>query len=151
MVFPSLMFNVEPGVVSQFSAMAVVIFSFMVHRLRKLLLVGVVVLASFFFYQSQARAYGHVSPSTYQQWGNPYFVNNYNYYGRPWGMVPPAYFYPQLQFHSLWGPNQPYYFQPHSISPYSPNYNCPSCNQHYNPYYQPQFPQQGFPNNHPVS
>lgn len=145
MVFPSLMFNVEPGVVSQFSAMAVVIFSFMVHRLRKLILVGAVVLASFFIYQSQARAYAAMPHSTYQQWGNPYFANNYNYYGRPWGQVPPAYFYPQLQYHSLWGPTQPYYFRPHPVSPYSPNYNCPYCNQ-YNPNTQPGFP---YPNIHP--
>lgn len=145
MVFPSLIFNVEPGMVSQFSALAVIGFSYVIHRMKKIAVVALLAISCLVIFQSQARAYAAYPGQTYNNWGpyQNYTMNNWNYYGRPYGQVPPAYFYPQLQFHSLWGPQQPYYFQPHPYSPYSPNYNCPYCNQQNN---QNQFP---FPTIHP--
>lgn len=146
MVFPSLAFHVEPGIVSQFSAVAVLIFSFILHRLKKIIMYGLIVLSLLYLVKNQAHAFVAYPSQTYQQYGpyQNYYTNNLNYYGTPWGYAPPVYFYPQLQFHTLWGPQQPYYFPPHPQSPYSPNYNCPYCNQMQNQ--QPQFP---FPVVHP--
>ncbi len=137
MVFPSLMFNLEPGTVSQFSGFAVIAFSFVLHRMKKIMLILSLLLVGVFFY-SKAHAFAYYPTQQYNNYG-PYqtpYTNNMNYYGRPYGYAPPVYFYPQLQFHTLWGPQQPYYFNPHPTSPYSPNYNCPFCG----PQQPPQFP-----------
>ena len=138
MVFPSLMFNIEPGTVSQFSAFAVIGFSFLLHRIKKVIVVATLFVAGIFLIQSQAQAFAYYPSQQYNNYGpyQNYTMNNMNYYGRPWGQAPPVYFYPQMQYHSLWGPQQPYYFPPHQPSPYAPNYNCPHCNQNQ----QPQFP-----------
>jgi hypothetical protein len=144
MVFPSLMFNVEPGTVSQFSALAVIGFSFIIHRIKKVVIYASLLIVGMFFYQSQAHAMAYFPAQQYNNYGpyQNYTQNNLNYYGRPWGYAPPAYFYPQMQYHSLWGPQQPYYFNPHPQSPYTPNYNCPYCGTTQ----PPQFP---YPVNHP--
>ena len=146
MVFPSLMFNVEPGVVSQLSGLAVIAFSFLLHRLKRVMIIALMILAGIFLFKTQAHAFVAYPTQTQQNYGpyQNYTMNNMNYYGTPWGYAPPVYFYPQLQFHSLWGPQQPYYFNPHPQSPYNPNFNCPYCNQMQNQ--QPQFP---FPVIHP--
>jgi hypothetical protein len=144
MVFPSLMFNVEPGIVSQFSALAVIGFSFLLHRVKKVILVASLVLAGIFAFNTTSHAFMAYPSQSYNNFG-PYQTftqNNLNYYGQPIGYAPPAYFYPQLQYHSLWGPQQPYYFNPHPQSPYAPVYNCPFCTQ-------PQAPQFPFPVMHP--
>lgn len=141
MVFPSLMFKIEPGLVSQFSALSVIAFSYFLHRLKKvalIVLVLLILLATFF--QTKVFAMMAVPGNTYQNyntgpWGN-YYNNNLNYYGRPWGYVPPVYFYPGLQYHSVWG-YQPSYFYPHQPSPYAP-VDCPWCQLQQN--YGPQFP-----------
>jgi hypothetical protein len=61
-------------------------------------------------------------------WGpysNPY-QTNLNFYGMPWGQVPPAYFYPSLTpFPGIPPAN---YFMPHFPSPYGPGNYCPTCN-----------------------
>lgn len=139
MVFPSLMFNLEPGTVSQFSGFAVIIFSFLLHRIKKVLLVATLTLGGIFLFHSKAQAFAYYPGQSYNNYGpyQNYTTNNMNYYGRPWGYAPPVYFYPQLQYHSLWSPQQPYYFNPHPVSPYSPNYNCPFCGPTQP---QPQFP-----------
>ena len=59
---------------------------------------------------------------------------NMNYYGRPFG-PPPVYYYPQLPFHTIYGPT-PYYFRPHSPSPYRPS-DCVECIMRYQRYTQP--------------
>lgn len=75
-------------------------------------------------------------PTMYQQ---PY-MNTMNYWGQPWGMQQPVYFYPQLPFQGLMMPQYQYYFQQHTPSPYAPYYQCPTCGG--NPYIPPVFPQQ---------
>jgi hypothetical protein len=142
MVFPSLMFNVEPGVISQVSAFAVIGFSFLLHKMKRIILVTFFVLAGVFIYNSSAHSFAAFPGQQYNNYGpyQTYTTNNLNYYGRPWGNVPPAYFYPQMQYHSLWGPQQPYYFNPHPQSPYAPNYNCPFCGPYQQQQPQPQFP-----------
>ena len=129
MVFPSLMFNVEPGTVSQFSALAVIGFSIFIHQIKKIILFTGLLIMGLWLYTSQVYAYymPQQQNNNYSLYQN-YNTNNMNFYGRPWGYAPPMYFYPQLQYHSLWGPQQPYYFNSHPQSPYAPNYNCPSCN-----------------------
>lgn len=143
MVFPSLMIHVEPGLVSQLSAWAVIGFSFLLHRLKKVALVIGALTVGAFLLISHAHSFAMMPSQSYDSMGpyGTYTQNHMNYYGRPMGNVPPAYFYPQLQYHSLWGP-QPYYFNPHPVSPYSPMYNCPFCNQQM----APQFP---YPVSHP--
>lgn len=58
--------------------------------------------------------------------GTPSLMNN-NYYGTPY-VRPGVYPYPNLNYHSFYGPT-PYYFTPHGQSPYMPQwmYNCPNC------------------------
>jgi len=61
-------------------------------------------------------------------WGpysNPYQMN-LNFYGTPWGQVPPAYFYPSLTPFPGFPPSN--YFMPHFPSPYGPGNYCPTCN-----------------------
>lgn len=140
MVFPSLIFNIEPGTASQFSGMAVLLFSFIIHRIKRLAIVtGLVVLGVCF---SMDAFSFYLGPGTHPVTSN-HNRNFMQYYGTPWGMRPPVYFYPQLPYHSLWGP-QPYYFQPHGLSPYAPQY-CPHCQQQN--FQPPVFPQNNV--NHP--
>ena len=61
-------------------------------------------------------------------WGpysNPY-QTNLNFYGTPWGQVPPAYFYPSLTPFPGIPPSN--FFMPHFPSPYGPGNYCPTCN-----------------------
>lgn len=151
MVFPSLAFQVEPGMISQFSALAVVVFSFLIHRLKKVIVVACLLLAGIFFFNYKSHAIVAYNPQVYNQNRHypqsqtPYY-NNFNYYGQPWGYAPPVYFYPQLQYHTLWGPQQQNYFQPHPYSPYAPQPTCPFCGPQPQQPTQPQFP---YPYVHP--
>jgi hypothetical protein len=141
MVFPSLAFNFEPGLISQASAFVVLAFSYLLHRFKKIMLMILLVFSLFLVFQTKVFAFMAVSPynqNTCSGYAGCY--NNQNYWGRPWGYNPSIYFYPQLQYHSIWG-LQPYYFYPHTPSPYRP-YDCPFCNQYQNPGFNPG-------NNHP--
>lgn len=140
MVFPSLAFHVEPGTISQFSALAVIGFSFLIHRWKKIAVFLGIFFVGVLLFNQNARAFMAVPSNYYGQQFPQTYQNNYNYYGQPWGYAPPMYFYPQLQYHSLWGPTQPNYFNPHPYSPYAPQMNCPYCQQMQQQQYQPQFP-----------
>ncbi|MFZ4714928.1 MAG: hypothetical protein ACOYL6_14510 [Bacteriovoracaceae bacterium] len=136
MVFPSLAFQFEPGLVSQVGAFSVIAFSYLLHRFKKIMVIVLITLSLFIFFQSKVFAYVAYAPYTYSNPG--WQFNNMNYYGRPWGYNPSIYFYPQLQYHSLWG-TQPFYYYPHTPSPYRP-YDCPFCNQRYNQQNNQNFP-----------
>lgn len=141
MVFPSLMFQIDQGVVSQLSAWIVILFSFFLYRFKKIVITFFIVLFAVVLFQSHAFAIGpsnYGSSYQYQQ----YQTNNMNYYGRPTGYSAPVYFYPQLPYQSMW-PQQNSYF-PHTPSPYQPA-DCPFCNQMQN--YQQQQPLY-FPNSY---
>lgn len=122
MVFPSLSFSVDPGMISTMSTMVVIGFSFMLRYWKKALVYSTVVVALGLF-SLKASAIGFYPSS-----GGPSFNNNQTYYGSPWGQARPVYYYPQLQYHSFWGPT-PSYFQSHGASPYAPSWynNCPNC------------------------
>ena len=80
MVFPSLMFNVEPGTISQFSAIAVIGFSFILHRIKKFVIYATLLMAGIFLYQSQAQAYAAFPTQQYNNYGpyQSYTQNNLN-------------------------------------------------------------------------
>lgn len=137
MVFPSLMFRIEPGFISQLSAWSVMAFSFMLYRFKKLMIFATALMIVVLLFCNRVFAFGLAPSNNYNNFPNyNYGYNNMNYYGRPWGYSPPTYFYPQLPYHSLYGPQQ-YYFQPHNYSPYAP-VDCPYCNQ--NQQQAPSFP-----------
>ncbi len=138
MVFPSLVFNVEPGLASQFSAGLVLAVSFMIHRMKKVWILALLMLGGIAAF-SYSHAVVAVMPQSYPQFGGypPQMNNFFNYYGTPWGYSPPVYFYPQLQYPMMMPIQQPYYFNPHPPSPYNPGYYCPTCNL---PNPQPVFP-----------
>ena len=137
MVFPSLLFNVEPGVVSQFSGFFLLAFSFLIHRAKKWVVVGILALSSFLILHNKAHAMV-ASPGMTYPLVSPYpgfpmnpYMTNFNYYGQPWGQVPPLYFYPTLPPYMGMYPQN--YFMPHTPSPYGPGNFCPTCNLN-NPY-----------------
>ena len=149
MVFPSLMFQLDQGMASQLSAWIVILFSFLIYRFKKIILIIFTCLILLILFQNYSFAMmagpgtGSGYPNTWQgcsayQGCN----NNFNYYGQARGYTPPVYFYPQLPYQSMW-PQQNYYF-PHSTSPYQPA-DCPFCNQQQ--FYQQQQPM-FFPNSY---
>jgi hypothetical protein len=147
MVFPSLMFQVDQGIVSQISAWAVILFSFLLYRFKKIVITVFVVLTAVILFQSHA--FAMVAPGTYPgNWNGcgayQGCANNMNYYGPVRSYAPPVYFYPQLPYQSMW-PQQNYYF-PHTPSPYQP-VDCPFCNQMQN-YQQPMQQPMFFPNSY---
>ncbi len=125
MVFPSLSFSVDPGIISSMSTFVVIGFSFMLRYWKKTLFTISIVLGVALF-SLKASAIGLYTGSC-----GTMCSNNQNYYGSPWGQPRPVYYYPQLQYHSFWGPT-PYYFNSHGASPYAPSWynNCPHCSQH---------------------
>jgi hypothetical protein len=136
MVFPSLAFNVEPGLMSQGSAFLVLAFAWVIRKSKRVLVIGLLMTLGVFFAYSKTHAMVMVNPQSYPSYGMPYSptMNNFfNYYGRPWGYAPPVYFYPQLQYPAMM-PMQQYYFNPHPPSPYGPGNYCPFCNQPQQPY-----------------
>ena len=141
MVFPSLIFQVDQGMVSQLSAWAVLTFSFLLYRFKKILFSAITILILFILIQNRATA--AIAMPSYNQnscMNYVYCANNANYYGRPYGYNPSVYFYPQLPFQSFWNPQQNY-FPPHAPSPYQ-SFDCPFCNQQQ----QQQFQPNSFPN-----
>ena len=146
MVFPSLFFQNDPGVISQFSGFMVLAFSFLLHRVKKWVLALMLLVSGFLIYQNRAHAFAvmggpignqancsaptSIYPCRYVA---PY-QNTLNFYGTPWGQSPPAYFYPS--FTPYMNMPYPYYFMPHQPSPYGPGNYCPTCN----PMYQNPFP-----------
>ena len=143
MVFPSLVVNIEPGLVSQLSAWIIVAISYFINRLRKGMMAVTAIILIALALISHAHGFGMAYPQTYQYFG-PYSTqttNYLNYYGQPWGAVPPVYFYPYLPPHSFYGPIRPYYFPPYPVSPYAPEgYDCVFCKaQYYQHYPMPMF------------
>ena len=144
MVFPSLMFQIDQGVVAQISAWIVIIFSFLLYRFKKVMITLFILLGIVILFQGRSFAMVAVSPYPNSWSGcNAYYgcANNSNYYGQAYGYMPPVYFYPQMPYQSMW-PQQNYYF-PHSPSPYQ-SADCPFCNQMQ--YYQNQQQPMLFPN-----
>ena len=146
MVFPSLFFQNDPGVISQFSGFLVLAFSFLLHRAKKWVLALLVLISLILICQNQAHAFaimsGQVGSSVncanpaaadLCRYVDPY-QNTLNFYGTPWGQSQPVYFYPS--FNPYLNMPYPYYFMPHSPSPYGPGNYCPTCN----PIYQNPFP-----------
>lgn len=132
MVFPSLQIPIESGLLSQFSVLFVIGFSYFLKYWKKLTIAALLVL-SLMGVSNKVFAFAMAPGSC-----GTMCVNNTNYYGQPWGS--PYYYYPQLQYHSFWGP-MPYYFRPHSPSPYRPMWmnNCPHCQMN-NPMWGPNSP-----------
>ena len=127
MVFPSLIFNVEPGVVSQISGWAILGISYLVHKMKKIWILSFLVVAGVFFAYSKSHAIAMVNSQYYPHY--PMQTQNFmNYYGTPWGYSPSIYFYPQLSYPMMMPMQQQYYFMPHPMSPYNPAYYCPTCN-----------------------
>jgi len=131
MVFPSLQLPIESGMLSQFSLIFVLGFSYFLKFWKKLVVATLITL-SLFIVSKNAFGIAMVPGGC-----GTMCVNNTNYYGAPWGN--PYYFYPGLQYHSFYGP-MPYYFRPHGPSPYRPTWmnQCPSCQMN-NPMWGPQF------------
>jgi hypothetical protein len=128
MVFPSLSFSVDAGLVSQMSTLVVIGFSIFLNYWKKALiyiLVFISVLVAVGIFSSNAFSFAAVNGTC-----GTMCANNQNYFGTPMTYNRPAYYYPQLQYHSFWGPRQSY-FNSHTPSPYAPSsyYNCPHCNQ----------------------
>jgi hypothetical protein len=136
MVFPSLSFSVDAGLISQMSTLAVIGFSIFLNYWKRAAVYVVTALTLIFTigaFSNSAFAIGFIPNSCGTQ-----CMNNQNYYGTPMTYNRPAYYYPQLQYHSFWGPS-PSYFRPHGASPYAPSWynNCPHCNQQFqNPGFQ---------------
>ncbi len=124
MVFPSLSFSVETGLISQMSTIAVIAFSIAINYWKKIT-VYIAIIAGVGLFSTQAFSIAMIPGGC----GTSCMANQ-NYYGAPWGYNRPVYYYPQLQYHSFWGPT-PQYFRPHNQSPYAPSWynNCPTCNQ----------------------
>ena len=122
MIFPSLFSNVDSGVVAQVSAIAVIIFSYVLNKAWKMVIFGALIILSIYGYR--AHAIGAVPGAC-----GTMCVNNRMYYGNPYGGMP-VYPYGRLPYHTMYGPT-PYYFQPHGPSPYQP-YNCVACMMRYN-------------------
>jgi hypothetical protein len=116
MVFPSLMLKIEPGAISQFSAILVIAFSYIISRFRKiavfslLLVVAVVITKTAFGFAGFPGQGG--SASTY--------LRNTSYYGPPFQNSFPTYFYPSMPFQTYSGFNNWAYPMPQ-------NSNCPMC------------------------
>ena len=126
MVFPSLSFSVDTGLVSQMSTLVVIGFSIVLNYWKKITLYAFAAISlSLISYNAFA-----IAAVQNNCGGYGYCQNTQNYYGQPWGYNRPVYYYPQLQYHSFWGPT-PNYFRPHGASPYAPSWynNCPHCNQ----------------------
>ena len=131
MVFPALFSSIDQGITSQFSVYLTLIFSYLLNRFKKIA-IGLLIVVSLGIGISlfnQAYAIG----------ANPYACGtmcmaNQNYYGTPWGHSP-IYYYPSMNYHSLYGPT-PYYFRPYPPSPYQPH-NCVSCMMRYQQFSQP--------------
>lgn len=121
MVFPSFAFQVETGLISQVSTLLIIGFSIAINFWKRLVIYAAITLTILVGAKS-AFAYAVVAGGC-----GTMCVNNTNYYGSPW-VRPGVYYYPGLNYHSFYGPS-PYYFQPHYMSPYRPQwmYNCPTC------------------------
>ncbi len=128
MIFPSLFANVETGMISQMSVYLVLAFSFIINKFRKLLLFAFLLGCTGYFGQK-------IFALMYVPGGcGTLCMANKNYYGVPWGGNP-VYLYPNMPFHSLYGPT-PYYFRPYPPSPYRPQ-DCPVCMLQYQRYTVP--------------
>jgi len=145
MVFPSALFNVEPGMASQVSGFVVLALSFLIHRMKKWVLIGALLISSLLLLQGRAHA-AVAAPSMQYPLVMPYpgypmgpYLNNFNFYTQPWGMVPPMYLYPNLP--PSMGIYPQNYFTPHLPSPYGPGNYCPTCIQ----------PLPGILPNHPIA
>ena len=106
---------------------------------------GVFVLALILGERAQAQFQSQLA----YPWSNqssPYYQpyqTNLNYYGTPWGQVPPMYFYPGLTPYPGIAPIN--YFMPHYPSPYGPGNYCPTCNPYTPPPIVPQQNQSHWP------
>jgi hypothetical protein len=130
MVFPSLSFSVDAGIISQMSTLAVIGFSIFLNYWKKTVVyvfVALTLVITFGAFSSNVFAAFYVPGGCGTQ-----CMSNQSYYGTPMTYNRPAYLLPQLQYHSFWGPT-PSYFRAHEASPYAPNwyYNCPHCNQQF--------------------
>jgi hypothetical protein len=133
MVFPSLMTQIDSGIASQFSTVAVLIFSFLLNKMKKIALFALALLALLSLVYSKK-----IFSATYYPGGcGTLCMANQRYYGPPQGVQPPIYYYPSLQQHALFGPTQ-YYFSPYGPSPYQPT-DCVQCMLQYQQYTAPQF------------
>lgn len=140
MVFPSLIFHVEPGLVSQLSAIGVLIFSFLLQKGRKIFLSLVILFMCLVSFRALGFVAGN-SMNTYQIFQNslPRTIPPH-FYGSPYGYQSSLYFYPHLVPQYFWPPRVPYYFTPFPYSPYAPQMDCIHCLRNPTPAYGPQFP-----------
>ena len=128
MVFPTMFAGIDTGMVSQASIYAVVAFSYMLLRWKKIfILLSLIVMLGGVLNKAFAFAYvpGGCGTSC---------MANQNYYGNPYGGNG-YYPYPGLPYHSFYGPAQ-YYFRPWGPSPYQPQY-CVECMQRYQQFSAP--------------
>lgn len=121
MVFPSFAFQIETGLISQISTLALIGFSVFINFWKKLAVYSLIII-SLLFAAKSAFAF-----AAYPGACGTMCVNNTNYFGTPY-VRPGVYYYPNTMYHSFYGPS-PYYFRPHGQSPYMPQwmYNCPHC------------------------
>jgi hypothetical protein len=111
--------------------------------LGRILLVFLIPLASLTGQSGAGAFYGAGAAPSGVPFQNPYLPVYSNFYGNPWGQVPPTYFYPSMTpFPGIPPMN---YFMPHFPSPYGPGNYCPTCNPYGPPPFIPQQNQSHWP------
>ena len=129
MVFTNVFARVEPGTISQLSFYLLLAFSYLIHKWKKVMIMGLILLSGLVAMRT-ASAIGMFPGSC-----GTMCMANRNYYGAPMGGNYSYYPYPNLPFHSTFGPS-PYYFRPYGPSPYQPP-GCVVCMQRYQQFTQP--------------
>lgn len=131
MIFPSLFANIDTGLVSQVSVYSIIIFAFVINKMKKIFISLCLILLTITIYNhafAAMAAPGHCGSMC---------MSNRNYYGMSYGQAPPVYYWPTMPFHALYGPTN-YYYRPYPPSPYQP-VNCVECMMQYQRYTQPIF------------